>query len=275
MRAAADIEAFARDPVGAYVAGDGWIHWCWQPALFGVVLWDRPNGDAVRELIRCLQVELRPEIAPHHSLVDASRVAGIDPDAFALLACYVRDHHSPLADKVTRLALVRPDGLVGAVTAGFFEVLDSPYPVAVFAHARAGLAWLDHRASPALLDELERAHREHTGVSALVASLRAVLADNLRDIDIAAAATALGLSPRSLQRHLQQDGTTFQRELGTARIREAQRLLVDTDAPPGRIALDVGFASVQHFSTQFRRATGMTPSDWRTSQRAAGRKPLG
>ena len=31
--------------------------------------------------------------------------------------------------KVRRLALVRPTGLAGAVTAGFYEVLDAPYPV--------------------------------------------------------------------------------------------------------------------------------------------------
>lgn len=267
MRATADIDRFASDPVGACVVADSWIHWCARPELFGVLLWGRPSGDSVRALIRSLRVELRPTIQSHRSLVDASRVDGVDATAFELLAGYVREQHARLATQVTRLALVRPGGFAGASVAGFYEVLAPPYPVEVFDDARGALSWLDAGADHAWLDELEQAHRELTSVSPLIASLRAVIVDRLLEVDIGAAARALGLSARTLQRRLMEDGTTFQQELAAARIREAQRRMRDSDAPLTEIAHDVGFTSIQHFSTQFRRAVGLTPSEWRASGR--------
>ncbi len=84
-----------------------------------------------------------------------------------------------------------------------------------------------------------------------------------------AAARALGQAPRSLQRHLRDAGTSFQRELDAARVRVAQRLLETSRASLTEIALDVGCASPQHFSALFRRVTGQTPSAWRTSRSGA------
>jgi AraC-like DNA-binding protein len=44
--------------------------------------------------------------------------------------------------------------------------------------------------------------------------------------------------------------------------------MLDSDAPLTRIALEVGFTSLQHFSSQFRDSTGEAPSQWRTRRRA-------
>jgi len=40
-------------------------------------------------------------------------------------------------------------------------------------------------------------------------------------------------------------------------------LLADTDHKITSIAFEVGCASLQHFSTLFRKATGVAPSEWR------------
>jgi AraC-like DNA-binding protein len=40
-------------------------------------------------------------------------------------------------------------------------------------------------------------------------------------------------------------------------------LLADTDSALTEIAYDVGCASPQHFSTLFRRVSGVAPSTWR------------
>ena len=80
-------------------------------------------------------------------------------------------------------------------------------------------------------------------------------------------ARRLGLSERSLQRRLQELGTTFHQELVALRLAEARRRMLDSDAPLTRIALEVGFASIQQFSTQFREATGEPPSQWRSRRR--------
>jgi AraC-like DNA-binding protein len=83
------------------------------------------------------------------------------------------------------------------------------------------------------------------------------------------AAHALRVSLRTLQRRLSEADTTFHEELAGARLAAAQRLMLDSDAALTTIALEVGCASLQHFSALFRRLAGQSPSAWRQSQRAA------
>lgn len=47
------------------------------------------------------------------------------------------------------------------------------------------------------------------------------------------------------------------------KIREACRLLENTRLSVTTIALELGFPSVQHFSAQFHRLKGRTPTDWK------------
>jgi AraC-like DNA-binding protein len=46
-----------------------------------------------------------------------------------------------------------------------------------------------------------------------------------------------------------------------------KRLLSETDKSVLAIALDVGCSSASRLSTMFRKATGMTPSEWRARTR--------
>ena len=66
--------------------------------------------------------------------------------------------------------------------------------------------------------------------------------------------------------------TAFKRETGqtpheflvTCRIRKAMEILAkDPFVRITSLALDLGFASSQHFAARFRRETGKTPSEWR------------
>jgi AraC-like DNA-binding protein len=44
-------------------------------------------------------------------------------------------------------------------------------------------------------------------------------------------------------------------------------MLVESDTPVTNIALDVGFASLQHFSAAFRKREQVSPSDYRKKLR--------
>jgi len=264
---AATIEEMAESPVGRYVAGHSFAHFCAAPALWGVLLWGRPNEDDAMQLGRSLILELKPPAEPHASIVDASRLVGGDVGAFSLLERYLSRHGERLAKQVTKLALVRPSGLEGALVAGAYEVLPRPYAVQVFGTMDVALEWLaiEDRAATAL--EMERLYEAISGTPALIGSLRSWLERHLAGPTLADAATALALSDRSLQRKLQEHDVTFQEEVGAARVRAAQRLLEGGDAPLTTIALEVGCASPQHFSALFRRVTGESPSAWRAKSR--------
>jgi AraC-like DNA-binding protein len=49
----------------------------------------------------------------------------------------------------------------------------------------------------------------------------------------------------------------------TRRISMAIEMMLNSDAPLSQIAINCGFADQAHFSRQFRRAMGYTPSTWR------------
>lgn len=63
----------------------------------------------------------------------------------------------------------------------------------------------------------------------------------------------------------------FQRTIGIApiqyltkfRVRQASRLLADTELPVTEVGLSCGFESPSYFSLTFRRLTGMTPREYR------------
>jgi len=248
----------------ACLPGEGWATFRLARDVFGFAVWGRPSADAVVALARALEAELRADAPPHVSLVDTRRLEGVDAGAFEVLHRYVTKHHARLSTQVTRLALVRPPGLPGAVVAGFFRTLASPYHTDVFDSLDDAAAWLDVDARlaaawDACLDGL-------TGVDHLVARLRALL-EAQPGLAVGDAAKRLALSARTLQRRLADADATFVDEAVGARVRLAQRLLPDSDAALTAIAIDAGFSSPQHFSATFKKATGASPSAWRAARR--------
>ena len=259
------------EPADTYVAGERCLHFCAAPTLWGILLWDRPEQADAIALGRSLVAELSPSAVPHASIFDLTRVNGVDAGAFAAAGWYLKHHHDTLSRMLLCTALIRPHGLDGAAVAGAFEVLPRPYPVRVFADAASGYAWLrgeaggaDWPEDPAFLSAL---HAEASGTPALIANLRALIDRHLVGLAVADAAKRLGVSERTLQRKLGELGTTFQDEVGEARLRAAKKLLVTTDRALTAIALDIGFSSLQHFGSQFRQREGLSPSEYRQRMR--------
>jgi AraC-like DNA-binding protein len=76
-------------------------------------------------------------------------------------------------------------------------------------------------------------------------------------------AADLRLSPRTLQRRLVEQGTSYQALLDDVRRETARRLLSATDLDPGEIAFLLGFAELNSFTRAFRGWEGTTPLRWR------------
>lgn len=264
MRAASDAADYRADPEGAYVAVPRALVFCARPTLWGFALWGRPTEADLRRVVPLLALELGDGVAPHASLVDLRRLDAADPRAFAVLARYLRTHWETFQRRVTRLALVRPPGLLGATVAGFFEVAGAPYPVRVFGELAPAATWL--RASDAAR-VLDAAVTAASTVGPVLLELRRWLDGHLDEASLARAARSLARSPRTLQRELAAAGTGFQAEVDAARVRLARRLLAESDSTLTEIAYDVGCASPQHFSTLFRRVTGERPSVFRARAR--------
>lgn len=78
----------------------------------------------------------------------------------------------------------------------------------------------------------------------------------------------LGISARTLDRYLKKEESSF-RDLAIAvRNRRARSLLREGELPVSQIAYRLGFTDVANFSRAFRRANGVSPSDFRGSGEA-------
>lgn len=100
--------------------------------------------------------------------------------------------------------------------------------------------------------------------------LRMRLADCIRGLladgdppSIDAAAAALGMTARTLQRRLTQRGTGFQAEVAALRCAMAKDLLRDPSRSMAAVAARLGFADVANFHRAFKTWTGATPAQWR------------
>lgn len=97
----------------------------------------------------------------------------------------------------------------------------------------------------------------------VLTQVRALLAEDLRggDPSIDPVARRLGLSRRSLQRALREEGTTFTATREQMR-RELACSYLDDGVSVGEVAFLLGYAEVPPFHRAFRRWTGHTPGRW-------------
>jgi len=83
-----------------------------------------------------------------------------------------------------------------------------------------------------------------------------------------AVARLFSMHPRTLRRHLRDDGTTFQDLANDTRMSIAQQLLLDTEMLVSEIAVALHYSDVTAFSRAFRSHAGVAPIAWRKRERA-------
>ena len=86
---------------------------------------------------------------------------------------------------------------------------------------------------------------------------------------IDAISRVLHLSPRTLQRRLQESGSSFQRVLDEARHQMARYYLSGSGLELNEAAYLLGFEDRNSFGHAFRAWEGVPPRDWRETHRAS------
>lgn len=104
----------------------------------------------------------------------------------------------------------------------------------------------------------------------LTAQVKRVMREALRtdDATVEVVAKRLGLTSRSLQRRLKDEGTAFQAVREAVRQELAQRYL-DENLSIAEISFLLGFSEPSAFFRAFKRWTGQTPIESRVARRAA------
>ena len=248
---------FVRQPVGRFVAGRSYLAWCASEDLGGTVLWGAPSLSEVDELTRLWEYD-RALPGRFDVVSDLSRVTAVDTAAFERLSAYVGARATDYDARVRRHALVRPRGLSGAAVAGFNLMLAPRFEWRVGETLTGAFAWLARADGAAVCAEVEARVAEVAGVELTLSALRALLAENLR-LDIDAAAATLGVSVRSLQRHLSELATSFRDEVAKARAVAARRLIDAGGEKLDVVAGRVGLASASQLARLLRRLDSRKP----------------
>lgn len=121
--------------------------------------------------------------------------------------------------------------------------------------------------------ELRRRLSERDANTATAERMRLALLELLPSgrASVPAVATKLAVSARTLQRRLQDEGTTFQRVLDTTRGELARHYLGQTAMASAEISFLLGFEDPNSFVRAFRDWTGTTPEQFRARLRDGGR----
>jgi AraC family transcriptional regulator len=183
-------------------------------------------------------------------------------------ACFNLEFGALWGEKVSAVAsmLNAPATFTGAETAGLaarlrreFHSMDNLSALAIeslaleLIVATARRNTMSQRPAPLWLNQAEEL-------------IRSRFAEPLSLDEIAA---AINRHPVSLARQFRRrHGCTIGDYIRRLRLEDARRRLTTTDEPLVMIALACGFSGQAHFSTFFKRATGLTPKQYRDSFRA-------
>jgi len=141
-------------------------------------------------------------------------------------------------------------------------VFDRAYLQVPMPTADRKLHALMQRHAELLLAELPKAESVTEKVRALVAEQLSGGQPTVEHV-----AEALHLSPRTLGRKLEHEGTTFKELLDDLRRRMALRYVGGADLGLSEIAFVLGFSQTAAFHRAFKRWTGQTPLDYRRARR--------
>lgn len=150
-------------------------------------------------------------------------------------------------------------------------IVGSPRNAIIFSAADATRPFVTRNAE--LLDMLapqfEEQLRQYKEEDGFIELVRRTIQDRLTGHrpSMDAVSKALHMAPRTLQRRLQDSGSSFQRILDEARHQMARYYLSNSALELNEAAYLLGFEDPNSFGRAFRSWEGMPPSDWRETHR--------
>ena len=113
--------------------------------------------------------------------------------------------------------------------------------------------------------QLEAREQKQSTVGSVKWVLRRLLSGSRPDVGVVA--KELGMSERTLQRRITEEGMTFRQLLNDTRKELIREYLSDESVEITEAAFLVGFENTNSFYRAFRSWEGKTPAEWRTANR--------
>ena len=199
--------------------------------------------------------------------------AGVAPpmlvDATLAWLCRIASLGSEGAIRPVRIALTRAES-PGRSLSQYFGCriqFNSARDVLVFSKGALETPFASHH--PEMLElmtpGLEAALQARAAAESLAQQVRNVLVKGMggKRLSVEFVARELRIGVRTLQRRLEDEGTSYQKLLDEVRQSTARHLLAATDLDTGEIAFVLGFEELNSFMRAFQGWEGTSPGRWR------------
>jgi AraC family transcriptional activator FtrA len=258
------LSAFFDEPARRYVVRRSFAYWQAERRVFGIILWGRPDEADVDEICAAHEVGANPLFRGHTSLVDLRALEAVDLLAFGRLLAYLKKRRDAWSPMVSRQAVLHRGGFAHATVAGMFEFLRPGHPVVFFDDPEVAY---DVVGASDVRVEVEELRETLLGIPDIVRRVRMAFETLPIDAGTTEVARSLGMSVRSLQRHLTAAGRSLRSERQGHIVRASERLLEDTELDLDAIAARAGASSASHLVTLFHQHHGTTPGAIRDARR--------
>jgi AraC-like DNA-binding protein len=259
-----ELTAFFDEPARRYVVRRSFAYWQAERRVFGIIIWGRPDELDVDEICAAHEVGANPLFRGHTSLVDLRALEAVDLLAFGRLLAYLKKRRDAWSPMVSRQAVLHRGGFAHATVAGMFEFLRPGHPVVFFDDAEAAY---DVVGASDVRADVEELRLTLLGTPNIVRRVRTAFEVLPAEAGVAEVARTLGMSVRSLQRHLSAAGRSLRSERQAHIVRVSERLLEDTELDLEAIAARVGASSASHLVMLFRQHRGTTPGAIREARK--------
>ena len=195
-------------------------------------------------------------------IVDGRFVSAIDPEALLVVTGWLWRDGARLLESATVASVIR-EGPIGFLFAGLLPTIVNRGSFYVTSDAK--VAFEKAGAHVGLMREVDAILADARSVPREVQVVRSMLDESLT-VTLEQASAALGISPRSLRRHLALQNTSFHEEVLSARLAKAQQLLLTTDLKISAVGAKLCI-SERAVTLLFRSKTGLSPIEWRDRHR--------
>jgi hypothetical protein len=257
---ATDDGRFVSAPVGKWRCAGASLVWCHSATLTGCISWGRQTADETRAVMGLF--EGFKQLGPQFDVIlDGSSIEKIEAGSLLVFADWMRRNRDLLRRRVRSHVGVNAPGVSAFMLAGILPLIGGGWQLTRVLDRREAFRLLLPAGGDALCDELVAIMDRVRGTPPIVARLRDLLVGCDGRLSAAAAAGALGLSLRSLQRELRYAGFSYRDEQQAALFRRAAQLLPEE----GKISIVAARLGVSEraLNALVRSRTGLTPAELR------------
>lgn len=260
----ANLSKFFSSPGDRVRVRQRFCFWQSKAGVHGSIAWGKVTDHDVADMCSVFDAVMHSPLAGQASIMDIRAVEALSVVGFDLFMKTLTERQPDWQARAGRQAILHGTSFPGALVLGALHIAATGYELKAFDDERLAFEWAGASAVRRDVSALRASLLEPPDI---VRRVRIALDEHDAPLSLNALARALGLSPRSLQRHLAKAGSSVRAERTAHVLARAERLLAGTELDLTAIAAMLGLSSAGRLVSLFRAERKTTPDAWRRAAR--------